>query len=224
MRKAVVLILLFAMPVTIYIIFGSAVHNFVQLPTLTESIQNLDDFEPLNPEEEITYDEFATVLLIYGNDIKNMRGNAYNLHEKIYKPNYIYKDFQIIVVAEKGSEKEAQSLLDELQEFTGVNVLKWKFAFGEAEQIQDLFESMQTNLSLNDKNATEYAFIVDREGNLRGRKKNAKTSDPTLFGYQTRSIANLKDTMVDDVKVLLAEYRFALKKNEKSALKYKEEQ
>lgn len=224
MRKALVLILLFAMPVTIYIIFGSAVHNFVHLPTLTENINSLEDFEPLHEGDKVGFEDFATVLCIYGGDIKNMKGNAYNLHEKIYKKNYIYKDFQIVVIADKSNKKEAQILLDELNEFTGVNVIKWKILLGEPKQIQNMFESMDTNLELNDRNATEYAFIVDRDANLRGRKKNAKNTDETLYGYQTRSIAELKNTMVDDVNVLLAEYRFALKKNEESALKYKEKQ
>jgi hypothetical protein len=34
-----------------------------------------------------------------------------------------------------------------------------------------------------------------------------------LYGYDIRSVAVLNNKMEDDVKVLLAEYRLALKKN-----------
>ena len=34
-----------------------------------------------------------------------------------------------------------------------------------------------------------------------------------VYGYDSRSVAELSDKMNDDVKVILAEYRLALKKN-----------
>ena len=35
----------------------------------------------------------------------------------------------------------------------------------------------------------------------------------TKFGYDSRSVADINNNMLDDVKVILAEYRMALKKN-----------
>lgn len=224
MKKVFVLIVLFALPVTIYIIFGSAVHNFVHLPTLTEEIDNLDHFTPLEENQPLAFEDYVTVLCIYGSDINSKHGNAYNLFEKIYKKNYIYKDFQVIVLAEDGQQKEARELIDELHNFTGVNASKWRFAFGSAEDIQQLFNSMQTDLNLDQHAATPYAFVIDKHRSLRGRKKNAKDTDKTQYGYETGSIAALNNTMVDDVNVLLAEYRFKLKTNEKdNYLKHKED-
>lgn len=223
MRKVFVLIVLFALPVTIYIIFGTAVHHFVHLPILTEKIDNIDQFQVAREQEDIQFEDFVSVLCFYGSDIKSLRGNAYNLHEKIYKKNYIYKDFQMIIVAEEGSEEDVESLLNELHDFTGVNLFKWKFIYGNPEQIRDLFNSLQSDITLNDRNATPYAFVIDKERNLRGRKKNAKDTDKTLYGYETNSIAALNNTMVDDVSVLLAEYRFKMKREEEDFLKYNKE-
>lgn len=215
MKKIFIILILFALPVTIYIIFGSAVHNFVHLPTLTEKIGTLDEFSPLEGEEELTFDNYVTVLCFYGGDLKDLRGNAFNLNEKIYKDHYIYKDFQVVVLAEDGMQEQAKNLRKELEDFTGINTIKWKFGFGSDDQLQALFDNMHTNLSLNNKKATPYAFVIDKDGNLRGRKKNTKDTDKTIYGYETHSIASLNNTMVDDVNVLLAEYRFKLKKNEK---------
>ena len=39
------------------------------------------------------------------------------------------------------------------------------------------------------------------------------TFNGKLFGYNMQSVAELNDKMKDDVKVVLAEYRLALKKN-----------
>ncbi|HLS30713.1 MAG TPA: hypothetical protein VK021_07640 [Flavobacteriaceae bacterium] len=223
MRKAFIIIVLFALPVTIYIIFGTAVHHFVHLPVLTEEVDPIENYRSLE-DQDLQFEDFVTVLCFYGNDIAKLKGNAYNLHEKIYKENYIYKDFQMIIVAEDGSQEEAQNLLDELHDFTGINVSKWKFLFTSPEKIQKLFNSLETDLSLNENLATPYAFVIDKELGLRGRKKNAKDTDRTLYGYETSTIAALNNTMVDDINVLLAEYRFKMKREEESFLKFDKKQ
>ena len=43
--------------------------------------------------------------------------------------------------------------------------------------------------------------------NLRGNR-----DDDNFIGYNSKSIADINNNMVDDVKVILAEYRMALKK------------
>ena len=66
-----------------------------------------------------------------------------------------------------------------------------------------------------DKNLrTPNVFIVDKKRNLRGRKgKNKKGEQEYKEGYNTISAADLHNEMADDVKVILAEYRLALKRN-----------
>lgn len=224
MKKAIVLILLLALPVTAYIILASAAHNFAYLPTLTKDISNLNSFENTK-KDSLSFDGKNTVLCFFGNDISRMQGNAYNLHEKIYKDNLKYKDFQIIVLAEQGTEKQAEKLKNKLNEFTGVNMMKWNFAFGDSTDIQNTFNSLKTKLTLDKHNSTPYVFVVDQEGNLRGREEEDEAEKGTKdYGYDTRSIAALNNTLVDDFKVLLAEYRLKLKKNEDDITIFKKEQ
>jgi hypothetical protein len=54
-------------------------------------------------------------------------------------------------------------------------------------------------------------FIVDKDQNLRGRTDDEDKG--ILYGYDSRSVSELNNKMNDDVKVILAEYRLALKKN-----------
>lgn len=54
-------------------------------------------------------------------------------------------------------------------------------------------------------------FIVDKKLNLRGRDDDEDHGK--LYGYDSRDVAELSNKMNDDVKVILAEYRLALKKN-----------
>jgi len=75
--------------------------------------------------------------------------------------------------------------------------------------ILDLFNSLNTNLELDSNLGVSYVFIIDRDGNLRGRDD----KDGVKFGYDSRFVADINNNMVDDVKVILAEYRMALKKN-----------
>ena len=52
-------------------------------------------------------------------------------------------------------------------------------------------------------------FIIDKDSNLRGRDDD---DEGLLYGYDSRSVSELGNKMNDDIKVILAEYRLALKK------------
>ena len=66
----------------------------------------------------------------------------------------------------------------------------------------------------NNKTAQAVVFI-DKDRNIRGRKsKNKKGKAEYFESYNTTSAAELHNQMTDDVKILLREYRLALKKND----------
>lgn len=62
---------------------------------------------------------------------------------------------------------------------------------------------------------TPYVFIIDKNLNLRGRDDDEDHGE--LYAYDSRSVAELNNKMDDDVKVILAEYRLALKKNKNAS-------
>ncbi len=138
------------------------------------------------------------------------RGRAKFKSKKIYKRFYQFKDFQFVMVVKNGRQTQVNELKNELKAGVGTDLVKWRFVFGSDDEIAALFESLDTPLSLTEKNSLPYVFIIDKERNLRGRDDDEKVG--TLFGYNAQSVAEINNKMVDDIKVILAEYRRALKK------------
>jgi hypothetical protein len=75
-------------------------------------------------------------------------------------------------------------------------------------KIISLYSNLSTNIELGNDLGSPYAFIIDKSKALRGRD-----DDGIKFGYDSRSVADINNNMLDDVKIILAEYRMALKKN-----------
>jgi len=204
MKKKLVLVTLFVLPIVAYLFFASGVNNFGKLPILTE---NITDVALL--DEDDTLEGKITILGFLGSDVDQKKGNAFNLNQKIYKRFYEFDDFQFVMIAPKGSESAVSELKQELGNLADVK--KWKFIFANENRIRDFFSSLKTDLSLDENLSTPYVFIIDKDLNLRGRTDDE--DEGTKFGFNTTSVADLNNKMEDDVKVILAEYRLALKKN-----------
>ena len=206
MKKTFVLVILFVLPVVVYLFFASGVYNFGKLPTLTENVSEISDIDP-----DVNLSEKITILGFLGDNIEAKKGSAFNLNQKIYKRFYKFNDFQFVMMVPRGTEEKVDELKKELGNL--VDVKKWNFIFSEEDQIKSVFESLKTNLTLDENLGTPYVFIIDKEGNLRGRDDDEDEDDGTKYGFNTTSVADLHNKMVDDVKIILAEYRLALKKN-----------
>jgi len=209
-RNKIVLGILFFGPLIFYLFLLTGTNNFAKLPVLTNNVNDILDF---SSENNITLQNNISIVSFLGDDLLQHKTNALNLNEKIYKHFYGFKDFQFIVVLPKGSEEKAKQLKEELGVTT--NVDKWYFVFGSKKEVQDMFASLKTNYSIDNNSYTPYAFIIDREMNLRGRDDDENTVDGFLYGYNAESVATIHQEMVDDVKVVIAEYRLALKKNKR---------
>ncbi len=204
MKKAFVLVVLFVLPLIAYLFFASGVNNFGKLPVLTESVTDI----PLTDGTTLLKDKIS-VLGFLGDNVEVKKGNAFNLNQKIYKRFFEFTDFQIVILMPKGTEDKVEELKKELGEL--VDIRNWKFAFFEKEQLQVIFEGLKTNLSLDEHASTPYVFIIDKDVNLRGRTDDEE--EGTKYGFNATSVADLNNKMEDDVKIILAEYRLALKKN-----------
>jgi hypothetical protein len=204
MKKTLVLVILFIFPIVAYLFFASGITNFGKLPILTDNVQDIKVYEP-----ELTFKDKITILGFLGNDVDLKKGNAFNLNQKIYKRLYEFNDFQFVMVLPKGTENQVEELKTELNDLADVS--KWKFVFLDPDEIQILFSSLKTNLELDNNYSTSYVFIIDKDMSLRGRDK--EEGQEVLYGFDATSVAELNNKMIDDVKIILAEYRLALKKN-----------
>lgn len=207
MKKFLVLGILFVLPITVYIFFASGKDNFIRLPILTNSIAELSDFKTLEGDP-VTLNDHITVLGFFGSKPLTNKVNAFNLAHKIYKKNHGFHDFQLVVLLPEGNQVDAKELRSKLSEIT--NIENWKFASGPNEEIKKVFNSLQSNYSLDDNLASPYVFIIDKNRNLRGRDDDE--DEGILYGFDASDIAEINNKMNDDIKVLLAEYRLELKK------------
>ena len=213
MKNKLVLILLFVLPIAIYLIFSTATHNSLFLPTISKANADIPaNWVGLN-QEKISMKDKITVLGFVGNNVIETRGNFFNLNQKIYNKYKGFKDFQMVMVTPVGNEAKAKQILEELAPITG-EMTGWKFVFATPEAIQTFYDRYKLVGKLDVNFGTPAVILVDKELNHRGRKgKNKKGQEEYKESYNTISAADLHNEMTDDVKIILREYRLALKKN-----------
>ncbi len=210
MKKYLVLGILFLLPITAYVFFASGKNNFATLPVLTQTVAELENFKTLDGKP-VRLENHITVLGFFGSDLEVHRAYAYNLAHKIYTKNHQFNEFQFVILLPEGTEEQARKINEKLEQIAPTDA--WFFAFGTPESITEVFESLQSNIQLDANYSTPYVFIVDKERNLRGRDEDG--DEAIMYGFDSSTIAEINNKMSDDVKVLLAEYRRALKKYNK---------
>jgi len=202
-KKYIVLTILFVLPLVAYLFFASGVNNFAKLPVLKDNITSTSSYSEIKLEDKIS------IIFFLGNNIGDRQGDALNLNQKIYKRFYQFNDFQFVAICPIGSENLANDLKNKLESGTNTNMEKWNFLFLEPNSIIDIFNSLSTDVNLDYNYSSPYVYIIDKKLSQRGRNDD----NGIKFGYDSRSVADINNFMVDDVKIILAEYRLALKKN-----------
>jgi hypothetical protein len=203
LKKYIVLTILFILPLVAYLFFASGVNNFAKLPVIKQNVDNISNYT------KIGFDNKISVLIFLGNNINDRQGDALNLNQKIYKRFYQFNDFQFVVVCPLGSEQLAENLKNKLASGTNTDMINWNFIFLNPKLIVKLFKSLKTDNNLDYNYGSPYVYIIDKKLSQRGRNDN----NGIKFGYDSRSVADINNFMLDDIKVILAEYRLALKKN-----------
>ena len=112
-----------------------------------------------------------------------------------------------MVICPLGTEEEAKSVVVALKAFTDVS--QWHFVFAPKAEITAYYNQLKLVEKLDAYLGTPNVYILDKERNLRGRKEKKGYKE----GYNTFLPAELSNEMLDDFKVILYEYRAALKKN-----------
>ena len=204
------------LPIVTYLIFASAKHNSLFLPTLTKSNRELPaNWRSLNDSEKVQLKGKITVLGFLGSNVELNKGNLFNLNEKIYKKYFGFNDLQLVMIVSEGQEEEVKYLISELKPITE-DMSGWKFVFVPDAEIKTYFDSFKLVGGLDEKLSTPSVFILDKEINHRGRKgKDLKGEEEYIESYNTISASELHNEMTDDMKIILREYRLALKKNKR---------
>ena len=209
-KKYLILAFLFFFPIFVYVFLSTGINNFAKLPILTDRVTDIKNIE--GNELQVSFKDKISIVAFWGGDIKNKKSEALNLNQKIYKRFYEFQDFQFVVIHNKSESQEIESLKAELISGVGTDLKKWNFIPTTQANIKTVFDSFRTNLELDENYSTPYVFIVDRDMSLRGRDDDEDMG--MLYGFNSQSVAEINNKMVDDVKIILAEYRLALKKND----------
>lgn len=207
MKKFLVLGILFALPITAYLFFALGENNFIHLPVLTENVEDVASFKT-SADSTVSFKSKITVLAFFGSELSDVRGNTFNLDQEILEKYYGFNDFQFVILLPKGTEEQTDTLVEKFKDIS--NSQAWKFVFAKPEEIKEVFRSLESPFALDKNLHSPYIFIIDKEVNLRGREED--DGEP-LYGYDSRNVAELNNKMNDDIKIVLAEYRLALKKN-----------
>ncbi len=204
-KKRTVLIALFILPLVFFLVLSTGINNFKKLPIVTQEVFEINT-------SKVQLKNHISVVCFLGSNIDSIQGGVFNLNQKIYKPFFGFTDFQMIGIYPKDQESKALKLKKKLGEFTDMS--RWKFIGLLPDEIENLHKSFNTRESLKNLYSSR-AFIIDKNLNLRGRVNDEDSDNGILYGYNMISVAELNNKMKDDVKIVLAEYRLALKQNKR---------
>ena len=209
-QKYLILGFLFFFPIFVYVFLSTGINNFAKLPVLTENVTDIENIE--GNSANVSFKNKISIVAFWGGDVKNKKSEALNLNQKIYKRFNEFQDFQFVLLHNKNDNEAIEDLKSDLVSGVGTDLKNWNFIPTTQSNIKMIFDSFKTNIELDNSFSTPYVFIVDRNLSLRGRDDDEDIG--MLFGFNSQSVAEINNKMVDDVKIILAEYRLALKKND----------
>lgn len=212
-KKYIVLVSLFIIPIAVYLFFALASHNSLFLDTIQKNIANFPKEWKCEIDQKITLNQKITILTFAGLDFEKNKGNFFNLNQKIYNKYKDFHDFQLVVIAPENSKVAIENFLFEMKRIS--NTTGWKIIYTDTNSILQYYNSFGLKTALNSDFGSNNAIIIDKDRNIRGRKSKNKKGEMEYYeSYNTTSAAELHNQMTDDVKILLREYRLALKKND----------
>lgn len=205
MKKYIVLFVLFILPIVAYLFFASGVNSFSSLPILTHEVPEMGQWKS-HHDKPVALTNKVTVLGFGGHDIVKNRGNLFNLNQKIYQRYHEFDDLQFVFVCPFGTEDEVDAILKQFAAFTDIS--DYHFVFASDDDIKKFYSGLKLKGQLGTDLGTPNVFLVDKKRNLRGRKGKEYKE-----GYNAFHPSELSNEMLDDFKIVLYEYRAALKRN-----------
>ena len=211
LKKTIILSVLFFLPVLFLLFLYPSKHNYNPLDVVKTQIEEVSDF---NDEDgnDINFKGIITVVGFLGREPMQQTTTALNLKELIYDKFKGFKRFQILILVPDGSQEQIAELRKELLKYDELKY--WHFAYGHPQDILNVFNSLKSETPLNDNYATSHVFIVDNELNQRGRiddrtenELEANKAIYSMTSYDCVEVAELKNKMSEDIRILFTEYR-----------------
>ena len=216
-KRYAVLGILFFLPVTFLLFLYPATHNYTPLDIVNEDVLDLDQFTS-DSNDIILLKDHITVLGFLGkNPLENVIA-ASNLKELVYDKFKGFKKFQTVLIVPEGTQNEVAELKQEIISYEDLRF--WHFLYGEPSSIERLYNSLKSGGKLNADLATNAVFIIDKDLNQRGRIDDRTDNDIEknravygLSSYDCIEVAEIKNKMSEDIRILFTEYRQKRKGN-----------
>ncbi|WP_372753725.1 hypothetical protein [Mariniflexile sp.] len=209
--RYLILGVLFFLPVTFLLFLYPATHNYTPLDIVNQSVLDIKQFKS-DSEVEIILKDHITVLGFLGNNPVENNITASNLKELVYDKFKGFKKFQVVILVPNGTEAAVEKLKAEISGYEDLRF--WHFVFGTPDAIKNVFNSLESNNNLDANLATSQVFIIDKDLNQRGRLDDREDNEKAknkpvrkLFAYDCIEVAEIKNKMSDDLRILFTEYR-----------------
>jgi len=216
-KKTSILGILFFLPVAFLLFLYPSTHNYKTLAIVNENVLDIS-----NPVSETSHrDQLKDHLTVLGFLGKNPMDNTImvlNLKELIYDKFKGFKRFQVLILVSEGTQEQVRLLQNELYQYDELKY--WHFVYADNNEIKSIFNSLSSKQNLDRNYATNEVFIIDKELNQRGRiddrTDGEKETGAPIYGlesYNCIEIAEIKNKMGDDIRILFTEYRQKRKGN-----------
>lgn len=210
-RRNIVLGILFFLPVAFLLMLYPAKHNYEPLNIVKEKVSDIENFYTDRANSILLKDHITVLGFLGKSPLKNAIA-ASNLKELVYDKFKGFKKFQIVIVVPEGSEDEVKELKKEINTYEDLKF--WHYVFGTEGEIKMLYNSLKSRGSLSEDLSTDYVFIIDKDLSQRGRidgrdEKEVETNKPafSVYSYNMIEVAEIKNMMSDDMRILFTEYR-----------------
>ena len=159
-KKPITLGILFFLPVTFLLFLYPSTHNYNPLEIVKENVLELNDFST-EDGLKVNLKDNITVLQFLGTDPDKQSIAALNLKEMIYDKFKGFKRFQVVSLVAIYKQQKVNALKKELYNYEVPEY--WHFVYGDTNDIIEVFNSLKTESELDQSQATNHVFIIDKE-------------------------------------------------------------
>ena len=226
-KKYLILFIILFAPTIAYLFFVRGEHNFAHLPFITYTDVNGEvqkrkapDFGFVNQNgDTITQKQLEGKIYLVDFFFTScpsicpvMTANLMKIENRFAH----YDEFKIISHT-VDPIRDTPSVLKEYAESRNISSADWHFLTGDKDSLyavayKYLSSAMEDSAAPGGFLHTEYFILVDKEGYLRSREDD----NGNIIGvYDGTNAQHIRD-LIDDIKVLIAEYNLELKKNDKN--------
>lgn len=214
--------LILILPSAVYLFLSYGSHNFAHLPYVgnesDSTYYSIPDFEFINQNgDTVTQSDYQGNIylanFIFTTCPTICPVMTYNMR-RIQQKMAAYPKFKILSHSVFPEYDTPQVLMDYAQQMEA-DLDNWNFVTGSREAIYDIAKyyfvsAMEDSTAAGGFLHSEYFVLVDREGRIRAREDDNGNNIGVYDGTSDYEVGLL----IDDIKVLMAEYNLATKKND----------